>query len=40
LEGFLNADETGFDKAKTDLFEEACEVCDVIGGLPSQETEQ
>lgn len=37
LEGFLNGDSTDFDKAKTDLFEEACEVCDVVGGLPSRD---
>ena len=37
LEGFLNQDETDFDKAKMDLFEEACEVCDVVGGLPSRD---
>lgn len=37
LEGFLNADATGFDKNKTDLFERACAICDVIGGLPSRD---
>jgi len=37
LEGFLNEEASGFDKAKTDLFEEACEVCDVVGGLPSRD---
>lgn len=37
LEGFLNEDTTDFDKAKTDLFEEACEKCDVVGGLPSRD---
>lgn len=37
LEGFLNEDATDFDKAKTDLFEEACAVCDVVGGLPSRD---
>lgn len=37
LEGFLNADGTGMDKAKMDLFEEACAVCDVVGGLPSRD---
>lgn len=37
LEGFLNQEGTGFDKNKTNLFEEACEVCDVVGGLPSRD---
>lgn len=37
LEGFLNTDGTDFDKAKMDLFEEACNVCDVVGGLPSRD---
>jgi cytosine/adenosine deaminase-related metal-dependent hydrolase len=37
LEGFLNEDATDFDKAKTDLFEEACNKCDVVGGLPSRD---
>ncbi|MFA6521223.1 MAG: amidohydrolase family protein [Candidatus Gracilibacteria bacterium] len=37
LEGFLNADSTGFDKYKTELFEKACAVCDVVGGLPSRD---
>jgi cytosine/adenosine deaminase-related metal-dependent hydrolase len=37
LEGFLNSDATDFDKSKTDLFEEACSVCDVVGGLPSRD---
>lgn len=37
LEGFLNEDETDFDKSKMDLFEEAVEVCDVVGGLPSRD---
>lgn len=37
LEGFLNEDATDFDKKKTDLFEEACAVCDVVGGLPSRD---
>jgi cytosine/creatinine deaminase len=37
LEGFLNADSTGFDHSKMDLFEEACAVCDVVGGLPSRD---
>lgn len=37
LEGFLNEEGTGFDKNKTDLFEKACAVCDVVGGLPSRD---
>lgn len=37
LEGFLNEDATDFDKTKTDLFEQACAVCDVVGGLPSRD---
>jgi len=37
LEGFLNEDGTAPDKAKMDLFEEACNVCDVVGGLPSRD---
>jgi cytosine/creatinine deaminase len=37
LEGFLNADQTDFDKSKMDLFEQACAVCDVVGGLPSRD---
>lgn len=37
LEGFLNQDATGHDKSKMDLFEKACSVCDVVGGLPSRD---
>lgn len=37
LEGFLNEDGTAEDKSKMDLFEEACAVCDVVGGLPSRD---
>ncbi len=37
LEGFLNEDASGQDKSKMDLFEQACEVCDVVGGLPSRD---
>ncbi|MFA7685863.1 MAG: hypothetical protein WCX95_03630 [Candidatus Gracilibacteria bacterium] len=37
LEGFLNEDSSGFDKNKTDLFEKACAICDVVGGLPSRD---
>jgi cytosine/adenosine deaminase-related metal-dependent hydrolase len=37
LEGFLNEDGTDFDKSKMDLFEEACQICDVVGGLPSRD---
>jgi cytosine/adenosine deaminase-related metal-dependent hydrolase len=37
LEGFLNQEATDFDKNKTDLFEKACSVCDVVGGLPSRD---
>ncbi|MBU1152121.1 amidohydrolase family protein [Patescibacteria group bacterium] len=39
LEGFLNEDLSGFSKEKTSLFEQACEVCDVVGGLPSRDRE-
>ena len=37
LEGFLNADATDWDKSKIELFEKACAVCDVVGGLPSRD---
>lgn len=37
LEGFLNESAPDFDKKKTDLFEEACNICDVVGGLPSRD---
>lgn len=37
LEGFLNEDATAQDKSKLELFEQACEVCDVVGGLPSRD---
>jgi len=37
LEGFLNEDATDFDKNKIDLFERACAICDVVGGLPSRD---
>jgi len=37
LEGFLNTEGTESDKSKMDLFEEACAVCDVVGGLPSRD---
>lgn len=37
LEGFLNEELTGFDKNKTDLFEKACAICDIVGGLPSRD---
>lgn len=37
LEGFLNADATDFDQVKMDLFKRACEICDVVGGLPSRD---
>ncbi|MBD3330934.1 amidohydrolase family protein [Candidatus Peregrinibacteria bacterium] len=37
LEGFLNEDASDFDKSKMNLFEEACDVCDVVGGLPSRD---
>lgn len=37
LEGFLNENSDGFDKYKTELFEKACAVCDVVGGLPSRD---
>lgn len=37
LEGFLNEDETDFDQSKIDTYEKACEICDVVGGLPSRD---
>lgn len=37
LEGFLSDSATDFDKNKTDLFEKACAICDVVGGLPSRD---
>jgi len=37
LEGFLNEAEDGFEKYKTELFEKAADVCDVVGGLPSRD---
>ncbi|MFA6550308.1 MAG: amidohydrolase family protein [Candidatus Gracilibacteria bacterium] len=37
LEGFLNEEATDFDKHKVDLFEKACAICDVVGGLPSRD---
>lgn len=37
LEGFLNADGTNFDQVKIGLFEKACAICDVVGGLPSRD---
>jgi len=37
LEGFLNAEATGFDQAKMNLFKQACEICDLVGGLPSRD---
>ncbi|MCD6109409.1 hypothetical protein J7J83_01465 [bacterium] len=37
LEGFLNNDETDFDKSKIETYEKACEICDVVGGLPSRD---
>jgi len=37
LEGFLNQEATDFDKSKMDLFEKACAICDVVGGLPSRD---
>jgi len=37
LEGFLNETTTGFDNGKMKLFEEAVEICDVVGGLPSRD---
>ncbi|MBU1992487.1 MAG: amidohydrolase family protein [Patescibacteria group bacterium] len=37
LEGFLNVDATGMDKGKMDLYEKACSICDVVGGLPSRD---
>lgn len=37
LEGFLNEDRTAESKEKMDLFEKACAICDVVGGLPSRD---
>lgn len=37
LEGFLNKNADGFDKNKMELFEKACAICDVVGGLPSRD---
>ncbi|MDP2642984.1 MAG: amidohydrolase family protein [Candidatus Peregrinibacteria bacterium] len=37
LEGFLNEDRTAPSKEKMDLFEKACAICDVVGGLPSRD---
>lgn len=37
LEGFLNAEATAFDQGKMDLFKKACQICDVVGGLPSRD---
>jgi cytosine/adenosine deaminase-related metal-dependent hydrolase len=37
LEGFLNEDGTEINKSKMDLFEKACTICDVVGGLPSRD---
>jgi cytosine/creatinine deaminase len=37
LEGFLNADESGHDQSKIDLFEKAANICDGLGGLPSRD---
>jgi cytosine/creatinine deaminase len=37
LEGFLDENSDGPDKSKMDLFEKACDVCDVVGGLPSRD---
>lgn len=37
LEGFLNEENTGFEKKKTDLFEKACAITDAVGGLPSRD---
>ncbi len=37
LEGFLNEEGTDFDKNKMELFEKACDVCDIVGGLPSRD---
>src|SRR3989339_1690881 len=37
LEGFLNKNTDGMDKDKMELFEKACDICDVVGGLPSRD---
>lgn len=37
LEGFLDGSAGNFDQGKMDLYEEACAVCDVVGGLPSRD---
>ncbi len=37
LEGFLNTNEDDFDKSKIEVYEKACAICDVVGGLPSRD---
>lgn len=37
LEGFLNEEGTAQDPKKIGLFEKACAICDVVGGLPSRD---
>lgn len=37
LEGFLNEDATDFDKSKIETYEQACKLCDAVGGLPSRD---
>ena len=37
LEGFLNKEGNAHDKSKIELYEKACEICDVVGGLPSRD---
>lgn len=37
IEGFLNEDNTGHCQNKLNLFEKACDLCDVVGGLPSRD---
>lgn len=34
-QGFLNEDKTGHDPKKIAIFEQACALCDTVGGLPS-----
>jgi cytosine/creatinine deaminase len=34
-QGFLNEDGTGHNLRKIEIFERACELCDLVGGLPS-----
>jgi len=37
LEGFLNKEATDFDPEKIELYKKACQICDLVGGLPSRD---